>query len=300
MDVPGLIGIKIGQSQGFLEDGTRVPLSLVRLDKAVITQVKTSEKNGYSSVQIGLGEKKKTTKSLQGHFKKANLKFTPRKLKEIRLEKDSTLELGTEIVSEEILAPGDIVKVTGVSKGKGYAGVVKRHNFRGGPKTHGQSDRERAPGSSGQSTTPGRVYRGKRMSGRMGNETVTVKNLQVIDLENGVLSIIGLIPGPRGAAVTVLKTGVNKKFKSLYKVVSADEAVAEEAVAEEAAVPVEEKVEEVAQNEEKVEAASEEVPVEQQKEEAQAAAEETTEASAVTEEAVEVKEEVKEEAEEAK
>lgn len=299
MDIPGLIGIKIGQSQGFLEDGTRVPLSLVRLDKAVVTQVKTSEKNGYSSVQIGLGEKKKVTKSLQGHFKKANLKSTPRTLKEIRLEKDSTLELGAEIVSEEILAPGDIIKVTGISKGKGYAGVVKRYNFRGGPKTHGQSDRHRAPGSSGQSTTPGRVYRGKRMSGRMGNDTVSIKNLQVIDLENGVLSIIGLIPGPRGAVVTVLKTGVNKKFKSLYKVTSTDESAVEKAT-EESTAPVEEKVEEVTQ-EEKVETASEKVSTEEQKEEVQAVVEtkETTETSAA-EETIEVKEETKEEAEEAK
>jgi large subunit ribosomal protein L3 len=223
MDVPGLIGIKIGQSQGFLEDGTRVPLSLVRLDKTVVTQIKTSEKNGYSSVQLGLGEKKKVTKSLQGHFKKANLTTTPRYLKELRLEKDTALEAGSQVISEEVLAPGDIVKVIGTSKGKGYAGVVKKYHFKGGPKTHGQSDRHRAPGSSGQSTTPGRVYKGKRMSGRMGSDTVTIKNLQVIDLENGVLSIIGLIPGPRGSLVTVLKTGVNKKFKSIYKPQSADE-----------------------------------------------------------------------------
>ncbi len=299
MDVPGLIGIKIGQSQGFLEDGTRVPLSLVRLEKSTVTQVKTSEKNGYSAIQIGLGEKKKVTKSLVGHFKKANLASNPRHLKEIRLEKDSTLEAGNEIVSEEILAPGDIVKVVGVSKGKGYAGVVKRHNFRGGPKTHGQSDRHRAPGSSGQSTTPGRVYKGKRMSGRMGNDTVTVKNLQIIDLENGVLSIIGLIPGPRGSLVTVLKTGANKKFKSLYKVASVEESATEEATQEapNETTPqeVEEKVEEV-KAEEKSEAKATKV----EDAEAEVSTEAPTEPEVPVEDQPEVVEEKKEEAVEAK
>lgn len=232
MDIPGLIGIKIGQEQGFLEDGTRVPLSLVRLEKPVVVQIKNVDKHGYNSVQIGVGTKKKVTKPLQGHFKKANLKTTPRYLKEIRTTKESSLEVGSEINPEEVLAVGDVVRVTGISKGKGYAGVVKRYHFKGGPKTHGQSDRHRAPGSSGQSTTPGRVYKGKRMSGRMGNETVSIKNLQVINLEDGILSIIGLIPGPKGSLVTILKTGAKKKFKPLFKASSESDVAAD-------AIPVE-------------------------------------------------------------
>lgn len=212
----GLIGIKIRQEQAFLEDGTRVPITLVRLDKTVVTQIKMVDKDGYSALQIGMGEKKKVNKPLQGHFKKASLTVNPRHLKEIRIQKDTTLEIGSEINPEEIIAPGDVVKVIGTSKGKGYAGVVKRYHFKGGPKTHGQSDRHRAPGSSGQSTTPGRVYKGKRMSGRMGDETVSVKNLQVINLAEGVLSIIGLVPGVKGSVVTIIKTGVNKKFTPLY------------------------------------------------------------------------------------
>ncbi len=125
--------------------------------------------------------------------------------------------MGSEINFKEIFAPGDLVDVTGTSKGKGWAGGVKRHGFHGGPKTHGQSDRHRAPGSIGQGTTPGRVYRGKKMAGRMGTETVTVKNLEVISItDDGVLLIKGLVPGFVSNYVVVKKVGENKKHVDLY------------------------------------------------------------------------------------
>ncbi|MBI1982210.1 MAG: 50S ribosomal protein L3 [Candidatus Levybacteria bacterium] len=117
----------------------------------------------------------------------------------------------------EVFKPGDIVDVIGVSKGKGFAGVVKRHHFKGGPRTHGQSDRERAPGSIGQTTTPGRVYKGKRMAGRMGHERVTIKNLQVIDVSEDKILIKGLVPGPKNSLVMVRKVSEDKKFVPLYK-----------------------------------------------------------------------------------
>ena len=124
---------------------------------------------------------------------------------------------GTEINLADIFTPGDIVDVTGISKGKGFAGGVKRWNFKGGPRTHGQSDRERAPGSIGQTTTPGRVYKGKKMAGRMGQDTVTVKNLEVIGItDDGVLLIKGLVPGSVNSIVVVKKMGTNKKFVPLY------------------------------------------------------------------------------------
>ena len=218
MQINSLIGKKIYQKQGFLENGTRIPLSVVAAFGNVITQVKTKEKEGYNALQLGFDIKKKANKALVNHGKKAGLEKTPRFFKEIRLEEVPDISLGSEINVAEVFAPGDIVDVTGVSKGKGWAGGVKRYGFKGGPRTHGQSDRERAPGSIGQTTTPGRVYKGKRMAGRMGQDTVTVKNLEVIEVTNdGVLLIKGLVPGSINSIVVVKKTGENKKFVPLYK-----------------------------------------------------------------------------------
>jgi len=217
-----ILGKKLSMTQVFREDGTVVPVTRVQAGPCFVTQVR--QENGTAKIQIGFGTQKtfRLNKAQQGHLKDINHEngVTVRYLKET--ESDQNLSRGDKFTVATFDA-GEKVKVIGTSKGKGYAGVVKKYHFKGGPKTHGQSDRHRAPGSSGQSTTPGRVYKGKRMSGRMGSDTVTIKNLQVIDLENGVLSIIGLIPGPRGSLVTVLKTGVNKKFKSIYKPQSADE-----------------------------------------------------------------------------
>ncbi|RJQ25906.1 50S ribosomal protein L3 [Candidatus Parcubacteria bacterium] len=212
-----LYGKKIDQMQSFLENGTRVPLSLIVVPANVVSQVKTTEKEGYSALQISFDTKKKTSKPLQGHIKKAGLKNTPRFFKEIKIDEKEEVSLGTEIKAEEIFKPGDVVDVTGISKGKGFAGGVKRYGFKGGPRTHGQSDRERAPGSIGQTTTPGRVYKGKKMAGRMGAEQVTIRNLEILDIKDNVLYIKGLVPGPKGEYLLIKKVGQNKKFIPLFK-----------------------------------------------------------------------------------
>ncbi|MCL6096276.1 MAG: 50S ribosomal protein L3 [Patescibacteria group bacterium] len=218
MNLQGLIGKKTYQSQGFLQDGTRVPLSAISVLDNLISQIKTADKDGYNSVQIGFEIKKKPNKALEGHGKKAGLNKTPRFLKEIRVDDVTGLELGAKIDTNEVFKPGDIVDVSGVSKGKGFAGGVKRWHFKGGPRTHGQSDRERAPGSIGQTTTPGRVYKGKKMAGKMGDTTATVRNLEVIEITaDGIILIKGLIPGSKGTVVVIKKVGENKKFVPLYK-----------------------------------------------------------------------------------
>jgi large subunit ribosomal protein L3 len=218
MNLQGIVGKKLYQSSGFLEDGTRVPLTAVATKGNFITQIKTTDKEGYNSLQLGFGAKKKPQKREINHTKKAGIEHTPRFLREFRSEDIAEAELGKEVLVKDVLKPGDIVDATGVSKGKGYAGVVKRHHFKGGPRTHGQSDRERAPGSIGQTTTPGRVYKGKRMAGRMGHQTATSKNLEVIGItDDGVVLIKGLVPGSVNSIITVRKTGENKKFVPLFK-----------------------------------------------------------------------------------
>ncbi len=214
----GLIGKKTYQSQGFLQDGTRIPLSWVLVADNLVSQVKTESKDGYNAIQIAFDTKKKTTKALEGHSRKAGLEKTPRFFREIRVDEVPEYAPGTKIEISEVLKPGDIVDVTGVSKGKGWAGVVKKWNFKGGPRTHGQSDRERSPGSIGQTTTPGRVYKGKKMGGKMGFVTSTVKNLEVIEITNdGVVMVKGLIPGYVNSLVMINKVGENKKFVPLYR-----------------------------------------------------------------------------------
>ena len=218
MSLTGLIGKKNTQTQGFLQDGTRVPLTIVSAMGNMVTQLKTNDRDGYNSIQLGFGIKKNPNKPIAGHSKKAGLDKEPRFFREIRVDDAAGLELGAQIQASDIFKPGDIVDVTGISKGKGFAGVVKRHHFKGGPRTHGQSDRERAPGSIGQTTTPGHVYRGKKMAGRMGHETATVKNLEIIDITNdGALLIKGLVPGGVNSIVVVRKVGESRKFVPLYK-----------------------------------------------------------------------------------
>lgn len=219
-----IIGRKIEQKQVFLTDGTRIPVTVVNVVGNTVLDIKTSGKNGYSAVQIGFGARKKAGKALLGLAKKANLKAAPQFIREVRLKTEDNLPtIGEKVSVESVFKPGDIVKVTGKSKGKGFAGVVKRHNFRGGPRTHGQSDRERAPGAIGQGTTPGRVYKGKRMAGRMGHVKKSVTNLLVIDVvtENGKMILIlkGLVPGPLNNIISIEKTGElpEKKFVPLLK-----------------------------------------------------------------------------------
>lgn len=274
MQLLSLIGKKTYQKHGFLQDGRRVPLTGVAVGGNFITQIKKLDKEGYNSLQLGIGTNKKAKKRIVNHTKKAGLENAPRFLKEIEVDDTEGAVLGSEINFKEIFAPGDTVDVTGTSKGKGWAGGVKRYGFRGGPKTHGQSDRHRAPGSIGQGTTPGRVYKGKKMAGRMGSDTVTVKNLEVVSMtDDGMLLIKGLVPGFVNSFVVVKKTGENKKHVDLYQ--------------EPQKAPVEEEVV-VAPQEPEVAA---EAPVVEET----PAAEVVTQEAQVEPEVVEVKEETKEE-----
>ncbi len=222
-----ILGRKIQQTQGFLENGTRIPITVIAAEDTPVIGVKTPEKEGYAAVQVGFGVKKKPSKALLGQAKKANLTYVPRIIREIRVDQGFSIQPGESIKVEEVLKPGDIVSVTGVSKGKGFAGVVKRYHFRGGPRTHGQSDRERAPGSIGQTTTPGRVYKGKRMAGNMGRDQVTIHNLLVVDVDPVKKTVLlkGLVPGSIGSMITLTKTGelADKKFVPLFKRISSNE-----------------------------------------------------------------------------
>ncbi|MBI3380021.1 50S ribosomal protein L3 [Candidatus Gottesmanbacteria bacterium] len=216
--ITSILGTKIIQSQAFTTEGKRIPVTKVLAGPCLVVNIKTKINDGYDAVQIGLGQRRiiTVTKPQLGNLKKAGLeKNPPRFLKEIKIENatmdNETMEKlkpGTVINVNDVLKPGDTIQVTGISKGKGFQGVVKRHHFRGGPRTHGQSDRERAPGSIGSTTTPGRVYKGKRMAGRMGNDRVTLKNLKVvsIDAEKNILTISGLVPGGRNALLIIKKT----------------------------------------------------------------------------------------------
>lgn len=252
-----IFGRKTEQKQGFLTDGRRVPVTIIEAAPLIVTDVKNTDKHGYSAMQVGFGTRRKATKSLLGHVKKANLTQVPFLMQEVRMS-DVPHQVGDSIRVEEVLQAGDIVDVTGVSKGKGFAGGVKRWHFRGGPRTHGQSDRERAPGSIGQTTTPGRVYKGKKMAGNMGREQVTIQNLVVLEVnpESSTVLVRGLVPGILKGIVEIKKTGQlsDKKFVALDKVV--EETVVEEVVVEAAAPVVEENVSEETVVTETVEAES--------------------------------------------
>ncbi len=225
MGVQTILGQKIDQTQKFLEDGTRIPVTSLWIKGNVVIGVKTNDKDHYSAIQLGFGTKKNPNKSHLGQIKGAGLQQAPKFLKEVRLNGEESLpNLGEIINATEVFKPGDVIDATGVSKGKGYAGVVKRHHFKGGPRTHGQSDRERAPGSIGQTTTPGRVYKGKRMAGRMGHETVTVRNLEVMDVSQDLILVRGLVPGGRNTLIMLKKVGENKKFVPLYRDAEENEA----------------------------------------------------------------------------
>lgn len=202
---PGLIGRKLGMSQLFKEDGSLIGVTILEAGPCYITQVKTEEKEGYSALQLGFGETKRLNSPEKGHLKG----LPPLKhLKEFRTSGKPTLQRGQKI-DVGIFKVGDKVDVTGTSKGRGFAGVVKRHHFAGGPKTHGQSDRHRAPGAIGSTTCPGRVYKGKRMAGHMGDEQVTVKNLEVVKIEpeRNQIWVKGAVPGSRNSLVYIYKSG---------------------------------------------------------------------------------------------
>ncbi|MDZ7315567.1 MAG: 50S ribosomal protein L3 [candidate division KSB1 bacterium] len=204
----GIIGKKLGMTRIFDKAGNATAATVIEAGPCYVTQIKTVETDGYNAVQFGFDEKreKSANKPEKGHAAKAGLK--PFKiLREFRdFESPEPLQLGQSIKAD-IFKEGEKVKVTGTSKGKGFAGVVKRHHFGGGPKTHGQSDRLRAPGSLGQSSFPSRVFKGLRMAGRMGGDTVTVRNLEIlkVDAENNIIVVKGAVPGAANGYVLIRK-----------------------------------------------------------------------------------------------
>jgi large subunit ribosomal protein L3 len=187
------------------EDGTVKPVTVLEAGPCFVTQVRTVERDGYQAVQIGFEstKSKHLTKGQLGHLKKAGLPEL-RYLRELKMRDDESYSPGQEI-SVDIFSPGERVDVVGKSKGRGFAGVVKRYHFAGGPRTHGQSDRERAPGSIGACATPGKVWKGQKMPGRMGGKRTTVQNLEVvlIDPERNLLAVCGSVPGPNGNLILV-------------------------------------------------------------------------------------------------
>lgn len=203
----GILGIKLGMTSVFDEGGNHLPVTVIEAGPCVITQIFRKEKDGYDAVQLSMGEKKakNVSKALQGHFEKAGT--TPKRyVREIRDFVPEGLELGDEVKVEDIIKAGTRVHVVGTSKGKGFMGVVKRHGFSGvGGRTHGQHNRERAPGSIGQASSPSKVFKGLKMAGRTGNERVTIKDLQVVKVlpESNLILIKGAIPGPKGRLVEI-------------------------------------------------------------------------------------------------
>ena len=200
----GLIGKKIGMTQIFDESGAALPVTVIEAGPCFVTQIRTTTTEGYSSVQLGFGEvkKKKLTSGQLGHLKPNQL--PPLKFLREFPTKDLEVVLG-EQVKVDVFSIGEKVDVIGTSKGRGFAGAVKRYGFKGGPKTHGQSDRLRAPGSRGSGTTPGRVFKGARGPGHMGNVRVTAQNLKVIlvDPERNLLGVCGSVPGARGGLLVI-------------------------------------------------------------------------------------------------
>ena len=199
-----ILGKKIGMTQIF-EDGKVVPVTVIEAGPNFVLQTKTTEKDGYVAIQVGFGEKreKNTTKPLMGIFNKAGVK-PQRFVKELRVESVEGYTLGQEI-KVDVLGTTEFVDITGTSKGKGTAGVMKRHNFHGNRATHGVSRNHRLGGSIGNSSTPGEVYKGRKMAGRMGNEKVTVQNLKVVrvDVENNLLLVKGAVPGAKNGYLTI-------------------------------------------------------------------------------------------------
>ncbi len=203
----GILGKKIGMTTYYQENGNAVPVTVIEAGPCYVTQIKTTEIDGYESVQLGFGERREKTvnKPMQGKFKKVNspaLRFT----KEIRDFGLTDIKAG-EQVKVNIFNEGDTVKVTGTSKGKGFQGVMKRHGFSGGQRTHGQSDRQRAPGSIGASSYPSRVFKGQRMAGRTGGDRITVRNLKVIKIfaDSNLILVKGAVPGTKSGFVEIYK-----------------------------------------------------------------------------------------------
>jgi large subunit ribosomal protein L3 len=204
---PGIIGRKIGMTQLFQETGEPVPVTVIQAGPSMVIQIKSRDKDGYDAIQLGFVESKVKQSQLnspeRGHLRDlGNVRY----LREFRTNDISSVKRGDK-VDVGFLKRGDLVDIAGLSKGRGFAGVVKRHHFAGGPKTHGQTDRHRGPGSIGSTTFPGRVLKGKRMAGHMGNRKVTARNLEVIqvDSERGLLLVKGAVPGANGGLLVIEK-----------------------------------------------------------------------------------------------
>jgi large subunit ribosomal protein L3 len=204
-DVTALLGTKLGMTQVWDANGRVVPVTVVQVDTNVVTQVRSVEKDGYTAVQLGFGaiDPRKVTKPLKGHFEKAGV--TPRRhVAEVRTANAASYSLGQEITADAFVA-GQLVDVTGTTKGKGFAGVMKRHGFHGVSSSHGSHRNHRKPGSIGSSSTPSRVFKGLKMAGRMGNERATIQNIAVhsADVEKGLLLLKGAVPGNKGGIVLI-------------------------------------------------------------------------------------------------
>lgn len=210
--VDGLIGRKLGMTQVFLDDGAVVAVTAVEVGPCYVTQVKTKAKDGCEAVQLGFSEVKKLNKPAREHLKATGKLF--RHLRDVRLTDGDSLQVGAKL-DVSLFKAGDLVDIVGTSKGRGHAGVVKRHHFKGGPHTHGQSDRERRSGSIGSTTTPGRVIKGMRMAGHMGNARVTVKHMEVLSVDpaKNLLVLQGAVPGSADALVLINRSTKVKKTR---------------------------------------------------------------------------------------
>jgi len=202
--IEGLLGRKVGMTQVFSPSGEAIPVTVIELGPCVVTQIRDRERDGYEAIQVGFGEikPKSLTKPEQGHL--AGAGRLVRYLREFSTDNIDDHQVG-QVLTVDVFEPGQIIDVTGTSKGRGFQGVVKRHGFSGGPKTHGQSDRHRAPGSIGAGTDPGHVWKGTRMAGRMGNRRVTVQNLQVVEVlpDQHILLVRGSVPGAKNGLLMV-------------------------------------------------------------------------------------------------
>ncbi len=210
----GIIGKKVGMTQVFDDKGNVIPVTVIEAGPCFVTQVRTADRDGYTAVQIGFGETKprRLSQGQLGHLRRNNLPAL-RYLREFRVPSNGLdVEEGTQIKAD-VFTQGERVDVIGTSKGRGFAGTIKRHHFHRQPKTHGQSDRERAPGSVGAGSTPGRTIKGLRMSGRMGNDRVTTENLEVVivDAERNLIAVRGSVPGARGGIVLIKPARVRRR-----------------------------------------------------------------------------------------
>jgi len=206
--IQGIIGKKLGMTQIFRDNGKVTAVTAIEAGPCTVTQVKTVAKEGYNGTQLGFGAVKRLNSPQRGHLKGLEqLKY----LREFRVDDIEAIEVGQK-VNVSLFKSGDLVDITGVSKGKGFAGVVKRHHFAGGPKTHGQSDRHRAPGSIGATTSPGRVFKGQRMAGHMGNSRVMVRQLEVLEADpaRNLLLVKGAVPGARNGLLLIKKSSREK------------------------------------------------------------------------------------------